>query len=60
MGLKTRWKIHQKNKFNNTFGEKEIEIVKIAKPLVKVSWLVDGEKLTIGYIMRLWIKKMSR
>jgi hypothetical protein len=32
------------------FGKKATEIVKIGEPLVKVMWLLDGEKLAMGYI----------
>ena len=40
-----------KKKINDpTFWKKAVEIVKIAKPRVKVLQLVDGEKLAMGYI----------
>lgn len=40
-----------KNKVNEEiFWRKEIEIVKLAEPLVKVLWLVDGERLAMGFI----------
>jgi hypothetical protein len=40
-----------KKKVNDlTFWKKATKIVKIAEPLVKVLWLVDGEKLAMGYI----------
>jgi hypothetical protein len=40
-----------KKKVNDpTFWKKVAEIMKIAEPLVKVLWLVDGEKLALGYI----------
>jgi hypothetical protein len=38
------------NVFENTFCKKVAEVVKIVKPLVKVLWLVDGEKLTMIYV----------
>jgi len=40
-----------KNKVNEEiFWKKEAKIVKVAKPLVKVLTLVDGEILTMGFI----------
>eukprot|EP00253_Pinus_taeda_P020086 PITA_20086 len=40
-----------KNKVNEEiFWRKAIEIVKLVEPLVKVLWLVDGERLAMGFI----------
>jgi len=34
------------------FWRKAVEIVKLAEPLVKVLWLVDGERLAVGFIYK--------
>ena len=36
--------------FDNCFWRKSAELLKITEPLVKVLWMVDGEKLAMGYI----------
>eukprot|EP00253_Pinus_taeda_P007989 PITA_07989 len=42
-----------KNKvYEENFWRKAIEIVKLAEPLVKVLWLVDGERLAMGFIYK--------
>lgn len=40
----------KKKVYDNTFLKKVAEVVKIGEPLVKVLQLVDGKKLTMGYI----------
>ena len=39
-----------KKVFKIKFLSRATEIVKVAKPLVKVWWMVDKDKLAIGYI----------
>ena len=42
---------YSKNKVNDSaFWKKVANVVKIVEPLMKVLWLVDGERLVMGYI----------
>ena len=54
--ISSKWACRQdaketKKKVNDSaFWKKAAYVVKIVEPLVKVLWLVDGERLAIGYI----------